>query len=205
METRDIAQKPCNRGMLLAEKHPSKNTPYLHYSYTKYVVVCWVAECPILPGSINFVEGGVWQKVPFPQFLPSGSVLRGFPETPLPPGSSWGPHAHTPPVALTPVGRSKQTATAVTPGSSAFPEMKAPAPTLFSSWLFLLVCKFTTLSVSHVPYAHPLFLLCHWPDFPTLPGCKALCHHPWPQHCGWPWQKFKQDLHQPPSVLPVSA
>lgn len=40
MEIGDIAQKPYNRGMLLAEKHPSENIPYLSYSYTKYVAVC---------------------------------------------------------------------------------------------------------------------------------------------------------------------
>lgn len=40
MEVGDIAQKPYNRGMLLAEKCPSENIPYLSYSYSEYVAVC---------------------------------------------------------------------------------------------------------------------------------------------------------------------
>jgi len=50
MEIGDIAQKPYNRGMLLEDKDPSENTPYLSYSSTKYVTVCWFAICHVLPG-----------------------------------------------------------------------------------------------------------------------------------------------------------
>lgn len=90
METGDIAQKPYNRGMLLAEKHPNGNMPYLSYSYTKYVAVCRAAEHPIWPGSVNAEEGGVCQQVLLAQLLLGGLLLHGFTETPLPPGSNQG-------------------------------------------------------------------------------------------------------------------
>jgi len=82
MDTGDIAQKPYNRGMLLAEKHPNGNMPYLSYSYTKYVAVCRAAEHPVWPGSVNAEEGGVCQQVLLAQLLLGGLLLHGFTETP---------------------------------------------------------------------------------------------------------------------------
>lgn len=82
METGDIAQKPYNRGMLLAEKHPNGNMPYLSYSYTKYVAVRRAAEHPVWPGSVNAEEGGVCQQVLLAQLLLGGLLLHGFIDTP---------------------------------------------------------------------------------------------------------------------------
>lgn len=49
-----IAQKPYNRGMLLAETHPCESAPYLSYSCTKHVAACCFAKCHTLPGWISF-------------------------------------------------------------------------------------------------------------------------------------------------------